>query len=111
MPAGRLDDAERPEHVDLGVVDRLGDRGADVGLRGEVEADLGARLVEDQVEVVVPADVAHVQAHPVRHELALAGGEIVEDVHLVAARRERRGDVRADESRTAGDYCPHQAVS
>ena len=111
VPARRLDDAEGPEHVDLRVVDRLCNRGADVRLRGEVEADLGACLVEDQVEVVVPADVAHVQSHPVRHEFALAGGEIVEHVHLVAARRERRGDVRADETRTAGDYCPHQAVS
>ena len=111
VPAGGLDDAERPEHVDLRVVDRLCNRGADVRLRGEVEADLGACLVEDKVEVVVPADVAHVQPHPVRHEFALAGGEIVEHVHLVAARRERRGDVRADETCTAGDHCPHQAVS
>ena len=40
--------------------------------------------------------------------LALARREVVDDVHLVAARDERIGDVRADEAGASGDDRPHR---
>ena len=40
--------------------------------------------------------------------LALAGGEVVDDRHLVAARDERVDEVRADEAGASGDDRPHR---
>ena len=42
--------------------------------------------------------------------LAPAGGEVVDDVHLVAARDERVDYVRADEARSPGDHRPHGRI-
>jgi hypothetical protein len=39
--------------------------------------------------------------------LHLAGGEIVDDGHVVALRDERRGQVRTDEPRATRDQCFH----
>ena len=39
-----------------------------------------------------------------------AGRQVVEDADLVAAREERLGQVRSDESRTASDQHAHQSV-
>ena len=39
--------------------------------------------------------------------LAAAGREVVDHVHLVAAREQRIDDVRADEARSSGDHRPH----
>ena len=58
------------------------DRGADVGLGGQVEAHLGSRLRERDGGVVRMSPSCSGAG---RDELARARGEIVEDVHLVAA--------------------------
>ena len=79
----------------------VGDRHPDVCLGSEVHDPLRSALADDRVERL--ADVVHVQGRGSGHLLALALREIVDDVHLVAAREERLDDVRADESGTAGD--------
>ncbi len=80
----RLEDVQGADDVHVGV--ELGplDRHADVSLRRQVEADLGAHLVEDSPGV--GADVALVDVHALRDVLALPSGEVVEHVHLVPAR-------------------------
>ena len=108
MPPRRLEHAQRPEHVHVCVVVGAIDRDAHVGLRREVEAHLGSRLVEDGVRV--GADVGHVEAGAVREVLVLAAREVVEHVHLVAALEEPFGDVRADEPRSPGDDGPHPPI-
>ena len=61
----------------------LGDRHAHVGLRGQVDDRIGARLVGELLERL--ADVVDVQRRRGRHVLALAVREVVDDVHFVAA--------------------------
>ena len=95
--ARRLEHVHRPEHVHLRVEERLLDGGADVGLRGEVDDELGPELVEERAERL--ADVVLVHGRGRVQVLAPPGGEVVDDVHLVAARDERVDDVRADEAR------------
>ena len=104
----RLEHAQRPEHVHVGVVDRILDGDAHVRLRREVEARLRPDLVEDGVRV--GADVALVEARALGHILAAAVAQVVEDVHLVAARDQRVGHVRADEPCAAGDDGPHRLI-
>src|SRR5581483_5753601 len=106
VPARGLEDAHRPEHVHVRVERRLLDRHADVGLRGEVEDELGPRVVEHRVGV---ADVRDVQGRGARDALAAAPREVVEHVDLVPSGEERVGDVRADEPRAPGDDRPHRA--
>src|SRR5262249_35917781 len=62
-------------------------------------------LVEERVGV--GADVLLVQLGSLRNVLALPRREVVEHVHLVAARQERIHDVRADEARASGHDRPH----
>ena len=42
--------------------------------------------------------------------LPLAGGEVVDDGHLVAALEQRVDEVRSDETGAAGDECLHAAA-
>ena len=49
-------------------------------------------------------------ARAVGQVLALAGGEVVDDRHLVAALDQRVDEVRADEAGAAGDECPHRGA-
>ena len=105
VPARSLEHADGAEHVHVGVEVGPLDGGADVGLRGEVEADLGPGGVED--DVCIAADVALVQHRVVGQVRAGARGEVVEHVHLVAAPDERVHDVRADEARPSGHQRPH----
>ena len=109
VPPSRLEHAERPEDVHLRVVDRVLHGHPDVRLRREVEARLRPHLVEDAVGV--GAEVGLVEARALRHVFAPAARQVVEDVHLVAARDERVGDVRADEARAPGDDRSHGALS
>ena len=102
------EDADRADDVDVGVEVGPVDRDADVGLRREVEAELGPHLVGERVERL--ADVADVELGCVRDVLAAPGREIVEDVHLVAAREKRVGDVGADEPRAPCDDRPHGGI-
>src|SRR5947207_1746637 len=120
-PAGRAEDDVRPvrasrlqnlhgaEHVHLGVVFRPFDRCADVGLRREVDADLGPHRREQLTRV--RADVADVQLRAFRHLLAATGHERVEHVYVFAAGDQRLGDMRADEARPPGDDRPQGSVS
>ena len=104
MTARCLEDLDRAEHVDLGVVGRTLDGHAHVGLGGEVEDDLRPHGVEDGVRL---ADVGDVQFRAGGHVLARALGEIVERVCLVAAGEQCVDEVRADESRPAGHDRAH----
>jgi hypothetical protein len=103
--ASGLEHAHRPDHVHLGVDVRLLDRDAHVDLRREVKARLGLHLVEDAL--CVRADVTLVQGRSVRNVFALPGGKVVEEVHLVAAREQAVGDVRADKARPPGHDGAH----
>ena len=109
VAARGLEHAQRPEHVHLGV--ELGplDGRADVRLGREVEADVRLRRVERGVRVA--ADVALVQHGAGRDVLALPGREVVEHVHLVAAREQGLDDVRADEASAPCDERPHGLLS
>ena len=68
----------------------------------------GRDLVEELAERL--PDVALVQRRAVGDVLAPAGREVVDHVHLVAAREQRLDDVRADESRSSGDDRPHRRI-
>ena len=108
VPSRRLEDAQRAEHVDLGVVVGPLDRDANVGLGGEVEDRLGLDRVEHLVGL---PDVGDVQRRVAGDSLASPLREIVEDVHLVAARKQRVNDVRADEAGAPGHDRSHRLVS
>jgi hypothetical protein len=105
VPPCHLEHAHRPDDVDVRVEVRTFHGDAHVRLRREVEARVRPRLVEDAVRV--RADVRLVERGTVREVLALPGGEVVEDVHLVGAGEQRLDDVRADEARTSCDHGPH----
>ena len=94
------EDVHRADDVDRRVVVRALHRRLDVGLRREVEDDVGV----DRERL---ADVVLEQRRGGVHVLALAGGEVVDDRHVVAARDERVDEIRPDEARTACDDRPH----
>ena len=108
--ASGFEDAHRPDDVDLGVEDGPLDRRADVGLGGEMEDDVGPELSAERFDGGV-ADVELVELGAGGEVVARAGGEVVDDVHLVAAREQRVDDMRADEARAACDERPHCASS
>ncbi len=103
-----LADVQRPQDVDLGVEHRPGDRHADVGLRREVEDDVGL-AVRDEV-----GDRRRPDVEAVERELAAAeragvgqvrqrsGGEVVDDVDVPALGEQSVGKSRSDEAGTAG---------
>jgi hypothetical protein len=69
--------------------------------------------VEDDVRVELEALVADVLLEEARagvDVLALAGREVVDDRHLVAAREQGVDEVRPDESRTPCHRRPHGTV-
>ena len=72
-----------------------------------METHLRSGVVEHVAEVL--ADVALGERGLGAQVLALAGGEVVDDGDLVAAREQRVDDVRADEPGAAGDDRPHAA--
>ena len=100
--AGRLEDVHRADDVDLGVEHRPLDRGADVGLGGEMQDDVRPQLGSERLDGGI-ADVELVELGAGGEVLARAGREVVDDVHLVPAREQRVDDVRADEARSACD--------
>ena len=99
--ARRFEDANRAEHVHLGVLDRVLDRDPHVRLRGQMEHGLGPNGVEDVVERL--ADVAHMELGAGGDVLLLAVDERVDHGDLVAPRDERVDDVRPDKTRASGD--------
>ena len=109
MVARRLEDADRSHHVDFRVEVRTRDRHAHVGLGREVEACVGPDGFENGQGV--RADIRCVHHGVFRDVLALPRRQVVEDVHLVAAREQRLDQMRADEASTACHDRPHRAVS
>src|SRR5207248_3115921 len=99
-----------PQHVDVGVQDRLLHRLAYISL---------GRLVHDHVEAFACEQffkfgVEYVRLLEVRArvEVWLApGGEVVDDDHCVARLDERVGDMRADETCAAGHEYLHAVCS
>src|SRR5205814_1524404 len=104
---GGLEHVDRPEHVDPCVLTRVRGGEAHVDLRGEVEAELRPHLVEDRLQRV--PDVELREAGPFRHLVAPSRREIVHDMDLVPAGKQRVDEVRADEPRASGDDRPHPA--
>jgi hypothetical protein len=108
VAARRLEHSQRSEHVHLCVELGLLHRRADVGLGGEVVDALGLDRVEQIGERL--ADVALVQGRARGQVLAPAGGEAVDDVHLVSACDERVDEMRADEAGSPGDGRSHRRI-
>ena len=107
-PAGerRLEHLDRADDVHVGVVGRVADRGLHVGLRGEVEDDVGA------VEVDAVADVALDERGGAGSRTRACPKERSSiTTHVVAARDEGIDEVRADEAGASGDRYTHTAVS
>ncbi len=102
--AGGLGNANRPDDVHLRVTVGLPDGGLHIGLRGEVEDDLRA------VELDAVPDVALDEGRGGVQVRTLAGGEVVDDRHLVSARDEGIDEIRADESRASRHDCPHRRI-
>ena len=75
-----------------------------------VADNLRAKRGEDIGEVGV-ADVARVEVRPGRDIRPAPRREIVEHRHLVPAREQVGGDVRADEAGPAGDQDAHAFIS
>ena len=104
--ARRLEHLHGADDVDRGVVLGARDRGHHVGLRGEVEDDVGLAELEAVADVALRRSVGRgVQV------LALAGREVVDDDHLVAALDETVDEVRPDEPGATGYDRPHASVS
>ena len=121
-PAGGEDDAARPRihrraqdvhrahHVDVGVVQRVAHRLADIDLCGRVEDHFGTRIGNRSTQF----RRGDVQLHKGRaciDLLAPAAGQIVDHGHAVTGIDERIGDVRADEPGAAGDERSHPWVA
>ena len=100
-----LQHAHRADDVDRRVVVGTRDRGHHVGLRGEVEDDVGRAELEPVADVALDEGGRRVEV------LALAGGEIVDGEHLVTALDETVDEVRSDEPGSTGDDRPHAPVS
>ena len=88
------------------ILDGAGDRAE----RAEVVDDLG--LADGVVDALVAAQLALDDLHVEGVEVgAVAGREVVEHAHLVAALEQRAHEVRADEAAAAGDEDFHCGAS
>ena len=105
VPSRCLQNVECPEDVHVRIEVRPLDRHPHVGLRGKVEAHVRTSGVEHLTDLA--PNVRHVELRSRRHVGALPFGEVVDHVHLVAAREQRIDDVRADEARPSGHDRPH----
>ena len=104
-------DVQRPLDVDRARRERILHRARHRAERAEVVD--GLRPAHGVVHTLVAAQLAlddlDVEAVEVR---AVAGGEVVEHAHLVAALEQRADEVRADEAGAAGDEdARHQATA
>jgi hypothetical protein len=95
-----LQEADRPDYVDLSVEVRLAHRAPDVHLGGLVAEDFGVELLE---HLRTPgADVAFVEGGCLGDVHSFPGGQIVYYGHCVASLEQVIGHVRADEPGSAG---------
>src|SRR5262249_36807014 len=108
VAAGRLEQVEGAERVDLEVVPRLGDGGGHGHLRCEVEDDLRVPVAgQGGVERGPVPDVdplegeATLTAEPLEVAVRAAAGEVVQDDHLVTALHPPSCRIAADEARSA----------
>jgi len=102
---GSLEEADRPEDVDIGVEIWFPHRATDIHLGGLVTEDLWAELPENYF--AAGADVLLEEMGTFGYVLALATREIIHDDNLVAAGEEMLGHVRANESSTARQQYTH----
>jgi hypothetical protein len=111
--ARRLEQVDRPQHVDRGVGGRVAERAAHVDLRREVEDRLGPLGRDHAAQLGRVADVDHAQPRAALQGtvevLAAAGREVVDDGDLVTAIEQGVNEVRPDEAGTAGDDRAHPA--
>ena len=105
VPARCLENPQRAEDVDLCIVIGAFHGCPNVRLGGEMQDGVRPDRVEDLVR---GANVGHVEDGALGHALPLPRGEVVEDVHLVAACEQGVDDVRADETRAPRDDRPHR---
>ncbi len=112
-----LEDVQRADDVDVGVVGRARHRDPDVRLRGEVEDELGpapGHQLDDRrrgdVEVMDVERPAPALAG-VGQVGQRTGREVVDDVDLVALGQEPVDQVRTDEARAAGHEGAHDRPS
>ena len=109
----RLEQGLGADHVGAEEPAGLEDGQAVVGLRGEVDDDLGPLALEDPLHQLEVADVAFDEADPVPDGLERRqGGGVGEDVeHDELVTRMRRhpvvDEVRADEAGPAGHQQSH----
>ena len=115
--ARALEDAQRADDVDVGVVGRPRDRDPDIRLGGEMEDELGPppghQLCDRRRRYVQVMDVERTAATlaGLGQVGQRAGGEVVDDVDLVALREEAVDQVRTDEARAAGHEGAHEPPS
>ncbi len=103
----QLEERLRAVDVDVEHLERIADVVLDADDRREVvdEIGLGDQAFED---LEVEDAVAHVVEARIAHEVARLGDRaVVEHEHLVAAREECVGQMRADEAAAAGDQNFH----
>ena len=103
--AGRLEHLHRADDIDRGVVVGTRERGLHVGLRGQVEDDVGRAEVEPLADVALDERGRRV------HVPALAERQVVDHDDLVPALDEAVDEVRPDEPGTTGHDRLHRAVS
>ena len=111
----RFDQVQRPGDVHVQVEDRVRDGAADVDLCGEMEDDLRLPLGEQVGDRGCVGDVRLDQlgarADRAGEVLPPSAREVVHHDDVVASRHQRVDEVRADESRSAGDQGLHGAGS
>ncbi len=98
-----LEDIEGADDIHRQVMAGILHRGGDARLRCEVADRARLEVRERSSERRRVDDVELLEACLPRHVRLGAGGEVVDDEHLVAAREEHVGHVRPDESRATGD--------
>ena len=108
--ARRLKHPHRADHVDVRVESGTLDRRPDIGLRRAVEDDFRSHPGSDLLEGLV-ADVELVQRRGRGEVSPRPGGEVVDDVNLIATREQRIDEVRPNEPSSASDHRPHRRLS
>jgi hypothetical protein len=106
MPIIRsLEEADRPEDVDISVEIWFPHRATDIHLGGLVTENLWAAPLENLF--AAGADVLLEEMGTFGYVLALATREVIHDGNLVAAGEEMLGHVRANETGTARQQYTH----
>ncbi len=110
VAAGRFQQVDGADDVDLGVEGRLAHRGAHVGQRGLVADDLRPHRGEDALKSLWVADVGLVERRGRVDIGQLAGAEVVQHRHLVARGEVSVDHVRSNEPGAAGNKNAHEKI-